>query len=330
MSRISRYQDSIKKFIVNRNCYSWLDESPLKNFFCKNSKPSNYFFPILFLTILNSQNKKNRASYQGYYAAVSIEFIRMIIELTNNTNKTNMESYYKLIINLVLMTIKTLSQNIDVIKRHIPLDKILESYMGIINELVVTVGSKGIMADVKIVPSGKIKNDIYKYYFKENDKNLDKLSKIKVLDKKSLDKIINGRACLLSELTVSIAWILGCGNKDKMSEIKKVGRYFGFMYQLASDFQRVESDLDNIPDNGTDNTTLNYIINCGFQVAHESFMHYKEKFIEGLIKLDIYTGTVKELINLLEQQVDEIIDETTPDLSSNYSTLNTEYIQTNA
>jgi len=51
-----------------------------------------YYFPILLLTVMNNQNKKNHISMQGYYLASSIEFLIIFLQV--------IESKKKLLINL--------------------------------------------------------------------------------------------------------------------------------------------------------------------------------------------------------------------------------------
>ena len=77
-SRISRYQESIKKFMKNRSCLSQLGESVSNTIITNTDHQDQYIFSILLLTILNSQNRKNHLLFQGYYAAVTIEFIKII------------------------------------------------------------------------------------------------------------------------------------------------------------------------------------------------------------------------------------------------------------
>ena len=48
-------------------------------------------------------------------------------------------------------------------------------------------------------------------------------------------------------------------------------------------------------------------------------MNNKQKFIEECLKKDMYTDTIKEIISNIEIKVDNIIDETSPDLKSNVS-----------
>ena len=175
---------------------------------------------------------------------------------------------------------------------------------------------KGILSKVDIVKDGNIKNDIYKYYFKHRPQAVNKLSKFKVVSCEYLEKHIENKMGKLSELAMLIAWILGCGEKDKLKNVKKIGKHFGRMYQIALDFENIDNDVNNSVD-----MTLNYVVNCGFQNSYEKFMQSKQIFIEGLITLDIYTGTLKELIDLIEMSVNNTIDQTSPDLMSNYSTI---------
>ena len=141
MSRISRYQESIKKFITNRISLSDFNNDNSK-MIKKHLSSSDYIFPIILLTILNNQNKKNGISYQGYYAALSVEFIKIILDTEDNQNISN---------DLVLLSIKLLFQNIDTIKRYISADKILASYSSITELIIKYTNSNGINANIKIL-----------------------------------------------------------------------------------------------------------------------------------------------------------------------------------
>jgi hypothetical protein len=46
-------------------------------------------------------------------------------------------------------------------------------------------------------------------------------------------------------------------------------------------------------------------------------MNNKERFIQDSMNLDIFTCTIKEIIDGIENKVDEIIDQTSPDIKSN-------------
>lgn len=315
MSRVSRYQGCIMNFMNKRSCLSNINETPQKDLFITYTKDSNYIFPILLLTILNNRNKKNKVQFQGYYAAVGVEFLKVIMDIISNS-PNNTENYNKLVMNLIFMSMKSITQNIEIIKRHN--DKILDSQSQIMDLIYNNMGVKGVSSDLNIVPCGKIKNDIYEYYFKDNNELAKKLSTFKMVPIHSLEELLKKRTCVLSELVISIAWILGSGQKDQYQQIKKLGKYFGYMYAISNDFKNIEKDI-----NDTTDFTLNYVVNCGFQNSYNKFIDNKEKFIEGSMILDIYTSTLKELIEILENQIDVIIDKTSPDMVSSYSTLRT-------
>jgi len=308
MSRVSRYKGCINNFINKRSCLSKFNNKSHKKIFEEHIKNSDYILPILLLTILNNRNKKNKIQFQGYFAAVSIEFLRVIMDISNENNNN------RLIPILILMTVKSISQNIEIIKRHVKSDKILDSYLQVI-DIVSNEGIEDILTEISTEPNKNIKNDICHYYFKDN-KLLNKLSTFKTITEKSINNIIEKKACVIAQLAMSIAWILGDGPKDKMVYINKLGKYFGYMYQVATDFKNIEEDIRNNND-----STRNYVINCGFQNAYNVFMDNKEKFIEGAYYLDIYTNTLGELIEILESRIVGIIKKTSPDLVSSYSTL---------
>ena len=73
MSRISRYQESIDKFIKNKlnTLYDYDDN----NFVYDNLKKSNHLSGIILSTILNTNIKKSGFKIHGYYMAVAIDML---------------------------------------------------------------------------------------------------------------------------------------------------------------------------------------------------------------------------------------------------------------
>jgi 5'-3' exonuclease len=57
----------------------------------------------------------------------------------------------------------------------------------------------------------------------------------------------------------------------------------------------------------------------GLQEAFELFMEAKTKIIESCITLDLYSNTMKEVLDLIETRIDNLIEKTRPDLKSNYT-----------
>ena len=64
---------------------------------------------------------------------------------------------------------------------------------------------------------------------------------------------------------------------------------------------------------------MNYIINYGLQSAFEMYNEYKMKLIELAISLDMYTDTLKDVISMIDDKIDAIIENSSPELKSNYS-----------
>ena len=116
MSRISRYQGSVKRFINERSCLIDIKGSDIEDIIKNDLLDENYILPILMLTIMNAQNKKNHNSFQGYYAASSVEFLRIFFELNIKRKlyieKYGLDKYFRLVNLMLLWSMKSWNQNL--------------------------------------------------------------------------------------------------------------------------------------------------------------------------------------------------------------------------
>lgn len=322
MSRVSRYHESFKTFINKRSCLSDIQDTDLYEPIKKHIDNNQFILPILMLTITNNQTKKNKVSFLGYYAATSVEFLRIYLELSNNRSTYIKEygddKYCRILNILIIWIIKSWNQNMEVVKRHLDDDKINKLYNSYIGLLYAKFTPDNLLGKNPTKINNVFKSDLHKYYLHKNDKDaLDKFKNINQIDKESMNIMIDNKMGCLGELIVSIGWVLGCGNDSQLNRLAKAGKAFGIMYQLANDFNNIEQDLIK----SQNNQTYNYVVNCGIQESYEKFMENKEKFIEEALNLDIFSSTVKEIVDLIEIKVDNVIDNTSPDLKSSYSTV---------
>jgi hypothetical protein len=88
MSRISRYQDSINKYMRTKSCINNFDTQMKKQIY-DILEDSDYTIPIVLLTVLSSQNRKNKISLHGYYMGCGIELMIIMCKLIEHKN------YYK-------------------------------------------------------------------------------------------------------------------------------------------------------------------------------------------------------------------------------------------
>ena len=105
-----------------------------------------------------------------------------------------------------------------------------------------------------------------------------------------------------------------CGEKKFQESNFSLQKFFSGIFE---DFTNIDNDLEYAK-----NHTKNTIINNGFQNSFEIFIENKQKVIEGCIKQGIYTNTVKEIIDLMENKLDTVIDKSSPDLKSHYTLSN--------
>ena len=311
MSRIGRYMDSVSRFLKNKSCLSEIKHNTQVMEIISNLE---HIPCILLLTVLNNQSRKNEISLNGYYISSSIETMLIIANLLDRNNYYDkIYDSQKIIIELIGQINICLAQNIDSLQLHYKDKSIKMIQMAIkfINSrLIKILNNDQIETDKKIK-----KSDLAKFHF-ENKDNRQKLAELKQVQKESLLNFINNKYGTICQLALILGWLFGGGTMDDKTVqiLDKLGEHFGIIVKLSTDFDNLEEDISS-----SDQYSKNYIINYGLQNSFELFMENKQKFIEGCMVLDIYTNTIKELIDLIENKIDKIIDNSSPDMASQHT-----------
>ena len=318
MSRLAKYRESIERFMKNNK---HLNESKIniEDYF----KNSDFFLPIVLLTTLNSQNKKFHVSTQGYQVASSIVIINILMDNSFSTENT---------IFLLSCVTKLLKDNLDNVKDVVPSKKIGGIFVNALKIYNDYLFSKIVLPRDNYIETqdGELNDEVSKWYLKD-DSIIESFNNVLPISPESFDIFLKNTICSLCNIVFGLGWILGCGDELKLDKIEKISNNFGIIYKLSHDFENLDHDskhfhsLSSNQDSGKQvsgkQVSYNFIINYGFDKAYEKFMDSKYKLIEELMNLDINTSTIKEIINSIEHKVDLVIDETSPDIKSNYSRL---------
>ena len=310
MSRISRYQESIEKFIKNKNINDYFTEEYSKNIF-DNLIKSDHLGGIIVSTIFNHNSKKTNFKGHGYFVGMMIDIIIMILKSDDKTQNIN----YNLFIGLY----KLLTENINLIKttKHDTLNKIIILALSYFNNNIYD-----ILIDVKIgEPQKMVKSDLLNLK-SIDDKIYKKISVMNKYDSEDFITYIDKIYGKLGKMIFVLSWILGGGDitKDIIKSIELIGEKFGVIYKICYDFENIVSDINNITENNNkDKTSKNIVINIGIQESFALFMETKSIFYEESFKLDIYTHTMKEVIDELENKLDKVLENCKIDVKSVYS-----------
>ena len=325
MSRILKYRESLNKFIKDKSCLvddKTLDAVNLKNNIIDCVKKSSFRFSILLLTTMNNQNKKNHVTMQGYYAATSIELINVYIsykeDCKNMIKNDGYDLYYGSLNTISNYCLKSVTQNLDSIKNHLSPGNIMNVATNSINTYINTINIINKNQANQMTSNDKVAHkDVIKWYLKDDQSLVTKFNQIKQLTKESLNDYIDKKYTIVCEMALTLGWIMGGGDIKEINKLKKPAKSFAIMIKISDDFINIEKDIRN----PLGNMTYNYIINYGLQESYEQFMVNKEKFIQDAMVMDLFTSTIKELIDEIEANVDEIIDQTSPDIKSSYSSV---------
>ena len=323
MSRLSRYKESLARFIKDRSCLSeseFLPNADIYPIIYNYAKESDLILPTILLTIMHNQNKKHHISIQGYYAATGIEFLSIMINIIMNYNtfveKYSFEIYVKTINFLILSFHKSMCQNLDSINNSIrhniksKLSDVFANVMALCNK---KLSYKYLLNSPKFEYNNRHpKTDTLRWYLNDNSQVLREFKKIKQLKKESLNQHINNTLGSICELAFGIGWYIGLGEKKDINKIIKLSHNFTMLYKISKDFEIIENDILN----HNNKLSTNYVVNYGLQESHETYKENQQKFIEGAMTMDIYTNTIKEILNSIEQRVDVVLEQTSPDLNS--------------
>lgn len=311
MSRLPRYIDSLNKFIDDRSSLNLCTDVDIKN----GIKNVDIIPTILFLTIMNSQHKKKNVTAQGYYAAVSTLILHYIINIIDNGN-LDINRLNFVIKELLIYTNKSLIQNLENAKKNLGSNELM-FILGIYNQYI---DNQFILNINEITPTNIListKSDIMNTYIKnhQDEKILsNKFNKLLKVDDQDFKIYMQNKYDSLMEIIFTTSWVIGGGELDKINKLKKVSKHFSYLYKLCNDLSTLEKDILE-----SKNYSKNFVINYGIQNSIEKIFFHKSKFIEGCSSLDIFSNTIKEILNYMEKKISNTIENTSPEIKSTFT-----------
>jgi len=144
-----------------------------------------------------------------------------------------------------------------------------------------------------------------------------KYKKVKKIDKDELLDYTDRKFGSVCQLAFVMGWIFGLGDEKSITSFEKLGTSLGIIIKLANDFKNLERDITSAT-----TSTFNLIINLGIHECFSIFDKNKLKLLEGCLTLDVYSITIKEIIDHIEKTFDTHLKKTNLDLKSQYSASN--------
>lgn len=327
MSRIQKYKESMCKFIKEDSCLNAIENlNPnIKDYINNKMTTSSINYAILLLTTMNNQNKKHKITMQGYHIASGIELLNIYLEAIDESdtliNKFGIHTYIKLLQTIKTVSLKSLENNLESIKsmfNHQELNNILIKAISIFSDSMFMIDeySDNLLEQTNNKPH----KDLEKWYLKDDVSLVKKYKNIKQVNNDSFQKYIKYRYIVLCEMALLLGWIIGGGDTSEIDRLRKLAKNFALIIKISDDFINIDADIRTSVGR---NFTKNYVANYGLLESYELFMKNKERFIQEAMMMEMFTGTIKEIIDIIEVRVDEIIDQTSPDIRSNMTNTET-------
>lgn len=303
MSRIERYQESINKFIRSKDIFT----EDVKNMLLKK----DHLCGIIFATLLNHNAKKTNFKVHGYYIICAIDILHELIEMLNSTENIPHNKFTELlftVINLINMNL----ENIKVQQKHEEmLNKILNFINSYISNKLFEITKK-----YEFVTQKKVqKTDIISVKYLDKTV-LNKYKNLSKVEHNNLIEYVKNTYGNIGDIVFVIGWAIGGGDRKKelLKTLQTIGDRFGLLYKLCKDFEKIEQDI-----NSSSKYSLNFVVNEGVQESFILFMEIKTQLIEECLNLNIYTHTLKEVLDELEKNIDNCLQSSNIDLKSTYS-----------
>lgn len=319
MSKILKHRENIYNFIITKSCFSNIIDKEILKDFLENDL---CLYPIALLSVFSTQIKKNKSkSYHTLHIASAL--VLMIMNVSINENKKYYENKYgennikKIQNQATIYIFEAISQNIKTMENTIGIDvaaKIQKKVSSILHEKLLILSEDNITEN-----SLKIKkSDIIKYKFDDKDIIDKKYKKLKRIDKDELIDYIEKKYGSIGQCAFVFGWLMGMGNDNQkvIDNILKIGSAFGILIKLTHDFCNLEN---NIKSSNENESSYNFVINYGI---HECFRLYDEnkiKFLEGCMVNEIYSSSIKELMEKIDKAYDKCLKNTELELQSQYS-----------
>lgn len=316
MSRISRYQESISRFIKTKSCYSDIikNDSDVESIIDLNY----HEISIILLTIMNGQYKKRKMrSHHGYYMAAGIDLMLTVVLINDNMpyfkKQYNDVSISSILDQSSVYITECLSQNIETLENSLEKEKILKIQRKIHSFL----HKKLLDISKKEKLEGTVRmhrTDIIKHRFVDKNIINDKYRKLKVINKDKLIEYVERKYGSVCQCAFVIGWLLGLGDEKMINNLERIGTHLGILLKISNDFVNLERDITSAKD-----ITYNLLANYGIHECFKLFDESKIKLLEGCFSMDIYNITIKEIIDNIEKRFDEKLKNTDLELASKYS-----------
>jgi|SaaInlStandDraft_4_1057021.scaffolds.fasta_scaffold01721_11 hypothetical protein len=304
MSRIDKYQESISKFVKDHSFISTWTNIKMKKMLLDIYSKRDQFPSIIFLTITNHLSRINKSNLPCYHGASGIDFADIGCNILLHRSKP---SYLLLSSSLLMATYQSFNLNFDDLGVYLNESDILSLRKTMFDFLFSRLGPNGLLDSTYNLRSECLdvtkadKEDLIERfpYLKSS------IEKIETVTKKQWLSIVESTYGIIFESCFGCSWILGMGDKNKMDTVCDIGKKFGGLYQISNDFVSL---IDTIQTK-SDIISFNIVVTIGVQRSYELFLSYKESVIKKLLEEDLFSGTMKEIIDVFQDRIDDVISE---------------------
>lgn len=322
MSRISKYQEHVRDFLLNKSLIKTL-RSDTQKIMLDIVNKSDHYVGILCLTIINYRCKQSNIKMHGYHLASGIEALMIVAQILNN--RTYYESVYSAnkvsnaISDITNWFYECVAENIKTLDLSNEIDsKTTTSITLNCTRYASRCISKILeFQDKPWIPMKK--TDVFCMDFDaesiDNYVNMNRLSKDQTI------KNIKNTYGLVCRIAICLGWILGMGDDKNIKELETMADNIGLILKIRDDFINYKRDMR------FGKYSYNFVTSHGIKEALILFDEANIAYAENLFSVGVETKTCNEIVKAITEYVNEMIQNISVDIDTEYddTSLNTLY-----
>jgi hypothetical protein len=318
MSRISKYQDSIRNFLKNKS-------------FIKNTRPStrqimmdmleeaDHFPGILCLAVVGGRCKQSGIKMHGYHLASGIEGLMMVIKILNNRkyydSKYSIESTSNMIIDATNWFYDCLTENINTMRLSNE-DKIdIKKLTGVLTRCInYSVRRISKIIEIKEYQSGELermkRTDIFCVEFDKD--SIDNYRSMKRLGQTTMMERIANTYGMICRLAMCLGWMITMGDETDIPKLENLADDISVIIKMYDDFKTYKRDMRY------GNICSNFVVTHGIKEALILFDHSSISYAEKTEEYGIETRTCNEIVKVITDFVDAETQDISVDLETEF------------
>ena len=316
MSRISKYQDSIRNFLKNKSFIKHTSQST-RQIMLDMLEESDHFPGILCLAVVGGRCKQGGIKMHGYLLASGIEGLMMAIKILNNRkyydSKYSTEKTSNMIVEVTNWFYDCLTENINTLRMSnedkVDIKKLATVMTKCINYAVRRISKINEIKEIQTLERMK-RTDLFCIDF--DQASIDNYRHMKRTDQKTMMDNIKSTYGMVCRLAMCLGWMITMGDDTDIPKLEALADHISVILKVHDDFKNYKRDMRY------GDICSNFLVTHGLKEALILFDHSSISYAEKTEEYGIETRTCNEIVKVVTDFIDLETQDVSVDLDTEF------------